>query len=106
MSDADVLYMQEAMQQDIKPQFIMTMKEEVEGQTINCNWVLVEQDQLPIVSTRVRPCVWAMRRKHQIQVEGKTECGWRQANTQDRLLGDIRTRGYMDNDATHTHHGC
>jgi Reverse transcriptase (RNA-dependent DNA polymerase) len=53
------------MQQEDKPQFIMAMKEEVEGQTINGNWVLVEWDKLPI-GTRVLPCVWAMRRKHRI----------------------------------------
>jgi hypothetical protein len=58
-SDPDVLYIHEAMQQKDKPQFITAMKEEVEGQTINGNWVLVEQNQLP-PGTRILPCVWAM----------------------------------------------
>jgi hypothetical protein len=40
-------------------------KQEVEGQTINGNWVLVKRSQLPS-ATRILQCVWAMRRKHRI----------------------------------------
>jgi Reverse transcriptase (RNA-dependent DNA polymerase) len=64
-SDPDVLYMHKAMQQKDKPQFIMAMNEEVPGQTISGNWVLVERDKLPI-GTQIFPCVWAMRLKQQI----------------------------------------
>jgi Reverse transcriptase (RNA-dependent DNA polymerase) len=63
--DPDVLYMHEAMQQEDMPQFIRAMKEDVEGKTINGNWVLVEQSKLP-QGTQILPCVWAMRRKQRI----------------------------------------
>jgi hypothetical protein len=43
-TNPDVLYMHKAMQQEEKPQFIMAMKEEVEGQTLNGNCILVERD--------------------------------------------------------------
>jgi Reverse transcriptase (RNA-dependent DNA polymerase) len=64
-SNPDVMYLHEALMQPDKAQFIKAMIEEVEGQTRNKNWVLVERGRLP-KGARILPCVWAMRRKRRI----------------------------------------
>jgi Reverse transcriptase (RNA-dependent DNA polymerase) len=64
-ADPDVMYLHEALQQPDKAQFLKAMIDEVEGQTMNKNWILVERSRIPKRS-RIRPCVWAMRRKSRI----------------------------------------
>jgi hypothetical protein len=64
-SDPDVLYYHEAMVAPDKQNFITAMEQEIEGQTKNGNWEIVERSSLA-PGVRVLPAVWAMRRKRRI----------------------------------------
>jgi Reverse transcriptase (RNA-dependent DNA polymerase) len=59
------MYLHEALMQPDKAQFLKAMIEEVEGQTRNKNWIMIERTKIPKTS-RILPCVWAMRRKRRI----------------------------------------
>jgi Reverse transcriptase (RNA-dependent DNA polymerase) len=65
LADPDVMYLHEALLQPDKAEFLKAMIEEVERQTMNKNWVIIERSKLPR-KARVLPCVWAMRRKRRI----------------------------------------
>jgi Reverse transcriptase (RNA-dependent DNA polymerase)/GAG-pre-integrase domain len=64
-SDPDTLYFHEAMKAHDREQFINAMKDEIEGQTKNGNWVVIEKSKIP-QNARVLPAVWAMRRKRRV----------------------------------------
>jgi Reverse transcriptase (RNA-dependent DNA polymerase)/GAG-pre-integrase domain len=64
-TDPDTLYLHQAMQSEDRVQFLRAMKEEVESQTKNGNWVVVHKSTLP-TGAQVLPAVWAMKRKRKI----------------------------------------
>jgi hypothetical protein len=64
-SDPDVMYLHKALMQPDKAQFLKAMVEEVEGQTRNKNWILIERIHVP-KRARILPRVWEMRRKRRI----------------------------------------
>jgi Reverse transcriptase (RNA-dependent DNA polymerase) len=64
-SDPDTMYLHEAMREPDREHFLRAMEDEVQAQTNNGNWVVVEKDTLP-PGTRILPAVWAMKRKRRI----------------------------------------
>ncbi len=56
-SDPDVLYLHEAMQQPDRPQFLIAMKKEIQSQTDNGNWIIVERISVPR-GHKILPSVW------------------------------------------------
>jgi Reverse transcriptase (RNA-dependent DNA polymerase) len=73
-ADPDVMYLHGALLQPDKAQFLKAMINEVEGQTRNKNWILIERCKIPRRS-RILPCVWAKRRKRRI-LDGSV-CRWK-----------------------------
>jgi hypothetical protein len=64
-SDPDVLYYHEAMAAQDHVHFQQAMEDEIQGQTKNGNWKIVERSSI-MKGTRVLPAVWAMRRKRKV----------------------------------------
>jgi hypothetical protein len=61
-SDPDVLYYHEAMAAHDHVQFRKAMEEEIQGQTNNGNWKVIQRSSIS-KHTRVLPAIWAMRCK-------------------------------------------
>ena len=61
-SDPDTMYLNQAMKQPDKRQFILAMVEEMEAHTSNNHWKLILKSQVP-PGTKILPSVWAMKRK-------------------------------------------
>ena len=66
VADPDVMYMHQAMKQDDKQEFIKAMQKEVEDQTRNGNFSIVERKLIPKGKT-ILNAVWQMRRKRDIK---------------------------------------
>ena len=66
VADPDVMYMHQAMKQEDKSEFVKAMKKEVDDQTKNGNFSIVERDSIPKGKT-ILNAVWQMRRKRDIK---------------------------------------
>ena len=64
-SDPDTMYMDQAMKQPDRKQFIKAMVDEVTAHTNNGHWKLILKSEVPH-GTKVLPSVWAMKRKRRI----------------------------------------
>ena len=64
-SDPDIMYLNQAMKQPDKKQFMKAMKSEIDSHTENKHWVIVPRSAVPD-GMEVLPTVWAMRRKRRI----------------------------------------
>jgi hypothetical protein len=69
-SEQDILYYHGSMVAHDKENFIIAIEQEIQGQTANGNWEIVNRKSLPS-TCRVLPAVWAMRRKRRI-LDGMT----------------------------------
>ena len=66
VADPDVMYMHQAMKQPDKEEFIKAMSKEVEDQTKNGNFSIVDRKSVPKGRT-ILNAVWQMRRKRDIK---------------------------------------
>ena len=64
-SDPDTMYMDQAMKQPDRKQFIKAMVNEVTAHSNNGHWKLIFKSEVPH-RTKVPPLVWAMKRKRRI----------------------------------------
>ena len=64
-ADPDTMYLHQAMRQPDRDKFIAAMVKEVDMQTSNGNWSIVQRSQVPEGAT-VLPAVWSMKRKRKI----------------------------------------
>ena len=64
-SDSDTMYLDQAMKQPDRKQFIQAMAKEVAAHTNNQHWRLILKSQIPC-GTKILPSMWAMRRKRRI----------------------------------------
>ena len=64
-SDPNTMYLDQAMKQPDRKQFIQVMAEEVAAHTNNQHWRLILKLQVPC-GTSILPSVWAMRHKRRI----------------------------------------
>jgi GAG-pre-integrase domain len=67
-SDPDVMYLNQALKQPDKKQFIEAMRIEVKSHTDNKSWRVIKRSQVPS-HQKVLPDVWAMRRKRDIATQ-------------------------------------
>ena len=65
-SDADTMYLHQAMQEPDRKEFIEAMKKEVKDQSENGNFSVMHRSELPKGAT-VLPAVWQMKRKRDIK---------------------------------------
>ena len=61
-TDPNTMYLDQAMKQPDRKQFIQAMAEEVAAHTNNQHWRIILKSQVPC-GTRILPSVWAMKRK-------------------------------------------
>ena len=66
VADPDVMYMHQAMKQKDESEFVKAMKKEVNDQTRNGNFSIVERKSIPKGKT-ILNAVWQMRRKRDIK---------------------------------------
>jgi hypothetical protein len=64
-ADPDTMYLQEALRQPDRQQFLTAMEKEVEDHTKNGNWKVVSRAEIP-KGVPVLPAVWSMKRKRRI----------------------------------------
>ena len=67
-ADPDNMYMEQAIQQPDKKEFIKAMISEVQAHTANGHWEIIPRTDVP-VGTKVLPAVWAMKRKRRIATQ-------------------------------------
>jgi Reverse transcriptase (RNA-dependent DNA polymerase) len=67
-SDPDVMYLQQALKEPDRVEFIKAMEKEVRSHTENSNWKIIKRGSVPKEHT-VLPAVWAMRRKRDIATQ-------------------------------------
>ena len=68
VADPDVMYMHQAMKQQDKAEFIKAMSKEVQDQTENGNFSIVDRKSVPKDKTILK-AVWQMRRKRDIKTQ-------------------------------------
>jgi hypothetical protein len=61
-NNPDIMYWHEAMRQPDRKQFLQSAKQEIDDQTQNGNWRIIQRDTVPEGAT-ILPAVWAMQRK-------------------------------------------
>ncbi len=64
-SDPDTMYLDKALSQPDRPQFIAAMKQELVDHTERKHWKVIHRSQVP-KGTQILPAVWAMKRKRRI----------------------------------------
>ena len=64
-TDPDTMYMEQAMLQPDRKQFLKAMADEVNAHTQNGHWKLILRSEVP-PGVKVLPSVWAMKRKRRI----------------------------------------
>jgi Reverse transcriptase (RNA-dependent DNA polymerase)/GAG-pre-integrase domain len=67
-SDPDVMYLDEALRQPDRKQFVEAMRKEVQSHTENDNWKIIRKSEVP-KGHKILPAVWAMRRKRDISTQ-------------------------------------
>ena len=67
-SDPDTMYMDQAMKQPDRKQFIKAMVDEVAAHTNNGHWKLLLKSDVP-TGIKILPSVWAMKRKRRIATQ-------------------------------------
>lgn len=71
-SDPDVMYLDQAMKQPDRKEFLKAMEKEINAHSDNDNWEVILRSEVP-AGHKVLPSVWAMRRKRDISTQRITK---------------------------------